>query len=155
MVAECMIEIKETILVVDKLNGISELVVEVLRADSFNVLQAESGVSALELARTYNGKIDLLLSNVEASGMTGAALGVAMKALRPCIHVMLMSAYFGGNLLILNYSWSCIEKSFVPAKLLAMVNSVLHTPIELQSTSQYDNRKGTDRSKWWNRPYRR
>jgi hypothetical protein len=60
---------------------------------------------------------------------------------------MLMSGFPGGNLLVLNYGWSFIEKAFVTTKLLEMVNDVLHTPNKAQSTHEYDTRKDTDPNK--------
>jgi DNA-binding NtrC family response regulator len=118
--------------------------VEVLKGANFNVLQADSGASAIELAKRHVGKIDLLLSDVQIPGMTGPDLGTAIKLLRPNLHVMFMSGFTGGNLLVLNYGWSFIEKPFVPTKLLEMVNDVLHSPNKSQSTHEHDIRKDTD-----------
>ena len=60
---------------------------------------------------------------------------------------MFMSSFTGGNLLVLNYGWSFIEKPFVTAKLVEMVNDVLHSPDKSQSKSGYDTRKDTDPNK--------
>jgi len=57
----------------------------------------------LELAAKYDGRIDLLLSDVQMPGMTGPDLGETLKQSRPEIHVMFMSGFTGGNLLVLNY----------------------------------------------------
>jgi FixJ family two-component response regulator len=61
-------------------------------------------------------------------GMSGPSLGTALKLTRPDLHVMFMSGFPGGDLLVLNYGWSYIEKPFVASKLLEMVNDVLHSP---------------------------
>ena len=79
--------------------------------------------------------------------MTGPRLGNELKKARPEIHVMFMSAFAGGNLLVLNYGWSFIEKPFVAKKLLEMVNDILHTPNKSQSTHEFDTRKDTDPDK--------
>src|SRR5580704_167323 len=138
-----MAKLLETILVVDDLELVRHLVVEVLKNAKFNVLQANSGAEALELAARHDGTIDLLLSDVQMPGMTGPALGDALKKLRPEIHVMFMSSFTGGNLLVLNYGWSFIEKPFVPVKLLQMVHDVLHSADKSQSSHEYDTRKDT------------
>ena len=57
------------------------------------------------------------------------------------MQVMFMSGFTGGNLLVLNYGWAFIEKPFVPEKLVAMINVVLHTPDKSQGSSQYDTRR--------------
>src|SRR5580700_1279648 len=124
--------------------SVLKVVVTILKRGNFNVLQAATGASAIELAQNHVGTIDLLLSDVQMPGMTGPDLGKALKTTRPDIHVMLMSGFPGGNLLVLNYGWSFIEKPFVPAKLLEMVNDVLHTPNKSQDANQYDVRKDTD-----------
>jgi FixJ family two-component response regulator len=49
-------------------------------------------------------------------GMTGPDLAELLKKARPDLHLMFMSGFTGGNLLVLNYGWAFIEKPFVPAK---------------------------------------
>jgi two-component system cell cycle sensor histidine kinase/response regulator CckA len=137
----------ETILVVDDVDLVLGLVVMLLKDANFNVLQANSGAQALKVAAEYPGKIDLLLSDVKMPQMSGPALGTALKLTRKDIHVMFMSAFPGGDLLVLNYGWSYIEKPFVKTTLLEMVNTVLHTPDKAQGTHQFDIRKDTDRYK--------
>src|ERR1700686_1460548 len=97
---------KETILVVDDTAVVLGVVVEVLKNANFNVLQADSAAVAIELANNYAGKIDLLLSDVQMPNMTGPNLGNELKKARPDMHVMFMSAFTGGNLLVLNYGWA-------------------------------------------------
>jgi two-component system cell cycle sensor histidine kinase/response regulator CckA len=139
--AEALTKTRETILVVDDINIVRELVVEILQNAHFNVLHADNGADALKLAADYAGTIHLLLSDVQMPEMTGPALGDSLKKARPDMHVMFMSGFTGGNLLVLNYGWAFIEKPFVPAKLVEMVNVVLHTPNKSQGSSQYDARR--------------
>jgi len=51
-----------------------------------------------------------------------------LKKARPELHVMLMCGVPSGNPLVLNYGWAYIQKPFVAAKLVEMVNDVLHSP---------------------------
>jgi len=121
-------EIRETILVVDGDEAVLGEVVGILRHAKFNVLSARSGHEALKLAARTDGAIHLLLSELDAPGMSGPDLGEALKKSRPDILVMLMSGSADGSLLVLNYGWAYIQKILVPAKLLQMVTDVLHAP---------------------------
>jgi CheY-like chemotaxis protein len=131
----------ETILVVDDNDMVLMMVVTLLKAAHFVVLQAVDGPDALTVASGYDGTIDLLLSDIQMPGMTGPDLGVALKRTRPDVHVMLMSGLPGGDLLVLNYGWAFIQKPFVPKKLVQMINSVLHSPDRSQGSHGYDTRK--------------
>jgi len=133
----------ETILAVDDVGLVLTVVVEVLKSAHFHVLQASSGREALEVASNYPGRIDLLLSDIEMPGMTGIQLGETLKVLRPKMHVMFMSGFADGRLLVLNYGWAFIDKPFVASKLIEMIDSVLHSPDKSQGLRQYDKRKET------------
>ena len=137
------LETVATILVVDDVDVVLNLIVLILKTAQFNVLQAHSGSEALELAAKHDGKIDLLLSDVQMPGMTGPKLGEELIKVRPAIHVMFMSSYPGGNLLVLNYGWSFLEKPFVADRLLQMVRDVLATPNKSQGTHKFDTREDT------------
>jgi DNA-binding NtrC family response regulator len=131
---------RETIFVVDDTDAVRDLVVHILESAKFKVLKASSGEDAMRVASAYPGKIDLLLSDIQMPGMSGPDLGVALKLLRPDLRVMLMSSFSGGALLVLNYGWAFIEKPFVAAKLVEMVEAVLSEPDKSQGSTQYDTR---------------
>ena len=80
----------ETILVVDDNREVLKVVVAILKDANFNVLSADSGAHAIELAEEKR-QIDMLLSDVDMPGMSGPDLGEALKKSRPDLHVMLMS----------------------------------------------------------------
>jgi DNA-binding NtrC family response regulator len=107
-------------------------------------LSAGSGQSALQLANTIDGNIDLLLSDVGYAGYVRAGFRRDLKKLRPNIHVMLMSGFADGNLLLLNYGWAFIQEPFVAKKLAEMVTEVLQTPDKSQGTRGFDTRKDID-----------
>ena len=131
----------ETILVVDDTASVLNLVVEILESANFHVLHANSGAVAVKQAADYCGKIDLLLSDVQMPEMSGPELGDALKQARPDMHVMFMSGFTGGDLLVLNYGWAFIEKPFVSKQLVEMVNAVLHSPNKSQGNHKFDTRK--------------
>ncbi len=137
------LETAATILVVDDVDFVLKVVVDILKNAHYNVLHAHSGSEALELASQHDGKIDLLLSDVQMPGMTGPKLGEELIKVRPATHVMFMSAYPSGNLLVLNYGWSFLEKPFVADGLLQMVKDVLAAPNKSQGTHKFDTRENT------------
>jgi len=132
----------ETILVVDDNATVLKPVVEILRRANFQVLSACSGADAIELAKKTEGRIDLLLSDVDMPLMSGPDLGLMLKKTRPDLHVMLMSGGADGNLLVLNYGWAFVQKPFVSARLVQMILNVLHSPDRSQPGGQeFDTRK--------------
>jgi DNA-binding NtrC family response regulator len=134
----------ETILVVDDDEEVLAMVVDILKRANFQVLSANSGPHALKVAGKTNGKIDLLLSDVDMAQMSGPDLGEKLKKARPDIHVMLMSAGAKGSLLVLNYGWAFVQKPFVAVKLVEMVTNVLHSENRSQLGGQeFDSRKDT------------
>ena len=58
----------ETILVVDDNASVLTIVTDVLRKANFQVLSAQSGALAIELAKETAGIINLLLSDVDMPG---------------------------------------------------------------------------------------
>jgi DNA-binding NtrC family response regulator len=134
----------ETILVVDDNAAVLKVVVEILRNAQFQVLSACDGADAVEVANKTEGRIDLLLSDVDMPLMSGPDLGLVLKKTRPDLRVMLMSGGANGNLLVLNYGWAFIEKPFVSAKLVRMIAEVLHSPDRSQfGGHEFDTRKDT------------
>jgi two-component system, cell cycle sensor histidine kinase and response regulator CckA len=132
----------ETILVVDDNATVLKPVVAILRRANFQVLSACNGADAIELAKNTEGRIDLLLSDVDMPHMSGPDLGLLLKKTRPDLHVMLMSGGADGNLLVLNYGWAFVQKPFVSAKLVQMILNVLHSPDRSQPSGQeFDTRK--------------
>jgi DNA-binding NtrC family response regulator len=134
----------ETILVVDDNETVLRAVVAILEHANFHVLSAANGASAIDLATETEGRIDLLLSDIDMPLMSGPDLGETLKKARPDMHVMLMSGGVSGNLLVLNYGWAFIQKPFVSAKLVQMITKVLHSPDRSQPGGQeFDSGKDT------------
>jgi DNA-binding NtrC family response regulator len=132
----------ETILVVDDNETVLLVVIAILQRANFHVLSASSGASAIELSEKTEGKIDLLLSDIDMPLMSGPDLGELLKKDRPDMHVMLMSGGVNGNLLVLNYGWAFIQKPFVSARLVQMITEVLHSADRSQPGGQeFDSRK--------------
>jgi nitrogen-specific signal transduction histidine kinase/ActR/RegA family two-component response regulator len=83
----------ETVLVVEDEPGVRELAVQALTRHGFRVLTATTAEEALQVAASFEGTIQLLLSDVMMPGMKGPELGRRMRTLRPGLRVLLMSGY--------------------------------------------------------------
>jgi two-component system cell cycle sensor histidine kinase/response regulator CckA len=83
----------ETILVVDDEESLRTVIVDLLSHLGYCTLSAASGQHALEVARGYQGKIDLLLSDVVMHPVSGPELAATLAGLRPEMKVIFMSGY--------------------------------------------------------------
>jgi two-component system, cell cycle sensor histidine kinase and response regulator CckA len=73
---------------------VREFTIAVLKPYGYNVLQARSGVDALEVWSRYSGAIDLLLTDiVMPDGMTGPELATRLQAGKPDLPVVFTSGY--------------------------------------------------------------
>lgn len=119
-----------TILIAEDEEPLRELVQKILapRKDKYNVLLATDGQHAFEIADTYEGKIDLLISNVQMPGITGPDLAARLKESRPEMKIMLMSGYPQG-LLILDNGWNFLQKPFFPKAILQKIEEILAEPV--------------------------
>jgi len=118
----------ETILVVEDSEILRTFIVAILDRADFNVISADSGPHAIELAETMEGRIDLLLTDWDMPEMSGIQLGQVLTVSRPDLHIMQMSGGAHDALMVLNYGWAYLQKPFVAVKLIEMINSVLHSP---------------------------
>jgi two-component system cell cycle sensor histidine kinase/response regulator CckA len=132
----------ETILVVDDNELVLKVVAAMLQRAGFRVLSAASGLDALRLAEETDGRIELLLSDVDMPAMSGRDLGEALKQSRPEIHVMLMSGGDHGNPMVLKSGWAFIQKPFAPPQLIRMITEMLQSRDGRQSGGQEFSRCG-------------
>ena len=82
-----------TILLVEDENQVRRLARAFLEQRGYRVLEAASGPDALKTLEDYDGRIDLLLTDMVMPRMNGAALAERVKAVRPDIRVLFMSGY--------------------------------------------------------------
>lgn len=84
---------RQTVLVVDDERSIRQLVVNVLRQNGFNVLEAADGSRAIEIARKHPSEITLLLTDLVLPGINGEELARVLRTSNPELHVVFMSGY--------------------------------------------------------------
>jgi len=83
----------ETVLLAEDEKSLREMVGELLEANGYKVLMAETPKEAIETAERYEGVIHLLLTDVVMPGMNGRGLALRVKESRPDIRVLYMSGY--------------------------------------------------------------
>ena len=118
----------ETVLVAEDDPSVRALVKSVLERNGYRVLAAADGLAALELARSEEGRIDLLLSDVIMPGLNGRALRDALLVQYPSLRVLFMSGYTGDILTglgKLDRSVTVVPKPFTPDILLGGVRKAL------------------------------
>lgn len=81
---------KPTLLVVDDEEGPRQSIRFVFK-DEYNVLMADSGAAAMELARQH--RIDAAVLDIRMSGMSGIDVLNHLKAMDPTIEVVMLTAY--------------------------------------------------------------
>jgi two-component system cell cycle sensor histidine kinase/response regulator CckA len=87
-----------TILLVEDDDSVRDFVGFVLRQQGYDVLDAEHGSRALELAHAHEGEIDLLLSDVVMPYMSGFEVAEALRRSRPTLRVLHISGYPGDGM---------------------------------------------------------
>jgi CheY-like chemotaxis protein len=105
------------ILVVDDQPQIRMLIQDFLCDSGFQVLVAESGPAAEQLAENYPDTIHMLITDLEMPGMDGIKLAQRLKKQRPDMEVIYMS----GNL----------EKLWQQEHMLVAGGALLEKPVSL------------------------
>src|SRR4051812_25691415 len=118
----------ETILLVEDDSSVRNLVERVLESRGYNVLSAQHGPAALDLASDHDRIVHLVLTDVVMPTMSGRELVEALKAQRPLLRVLYMSGYTDDDVLrkgLLDPSTSFIQKPFTAENLATHVRKVL------------------------------
>jgi PAS domain S-box-containing protein len=117
-----------TVLVVEDELPVRRSVVLSLRSGGYEVLEAPRPDAAIELARAYEGAIDLLVTDVVMPGMSGRALSEKILALRPQLRVLFVSGYTEDAIVhrgVLDAGVHFLQKPFSGSGLLDAVARVL------------------------------
>ena len=118
----------ETILLVEDRQETRLAIREVLRRRGYDVLEAESGDEAIEVAGLHEGPVHLLLTDVVMPGMSGRDVAERLVATRPELRVLFMSGYTQETIDphgVLAPGIEFIQKPFVLNSLLRRVRKVL------------------------------
>ena len=119
----------ETILVVEDEELVRELVCSVLEGHGYKILQAETGVKALDVWQIHKKKIDLLLTDlVMPDRLNGRELAEKLRAERPKLKVIFTSGYTAdvvGKDFVAQRGLHYLQKPYDPQKLAATVRNCL------------------------------
>ncbi|HWW01463.1 MAG TPA: PAS domain S-box protein [Candidatus Acidoferrum sp.] len=119
----------ETILVVEDEAPVRELVCSLLAGHGYKILQAESGVKALEVWKQCRDRVDLVLTDlVMPDLMNGRELAEKLLSERPELKVIFTSGYSAdvvGKDFVLREGLSYLQKPYHPDKLALVVRDCL------------------------------
>jgi two-component system, cell cycle sensor histidine kinase and response regulator CckA len=121
----------ETILVVDDDESIRNMIIDTLQPLGYNILTSASAREALDLSRTSEEHIDLILSDVIMPGMNGRELADAIRMEQPGIKIVLMSGYTDNVIAhhgALQMDYILINKPLLPIFLANKIREVLDQP---------------------------
>ena len=120
---------KKTIFVVEDEPTLRALVRRVLERCGYEVLDAATGIAALEIWKKNKLQIDLLLTDmVMPDGITGRQLADQLKLENPALKVIFTTGYSAellGTDIVLKEGFNFLQKPYPPAKLVETVRNGL------------------------------
>ena len=119
---------RETVLVVEDEPAVLAFAAQLLERNGYTVLRAANGDEAVDLARRYSGRIDLLFSDLVMPGLTGHETASSVRATRPEIRQLFASGYseeMNANRRTLDPNHRFIAKPYGMDTLLRAVREVL------------------------------
>lgn len=122
----------ETILLVDDEPQVLTLVREMLNREGFDVVIAASGAEALEIARSEDQGIDLLLTDIVMPELNGRDLAEQVRSVRPGLKILYMSGFMKETILkyygISITGLPFVQKPFTRETVMRKVRETLDTP---------------------------
>lgn len=118
----------ERILLVEDEAPLRALGARVLREKGYQVLEAENGERALALAKSHQGPLELLITDVIMPGLSGGEVADQIVAMRPTIKVLFISGYTENSIVhhgVLDQGRELLDKPFTPDSLLRRVRAIL------------------------------
>jgi signal transduction histidine kinase/ActR/RegA family two-component response regulator len=122
----------ETVLLVEDEHLVRDLTMEMLKECGYGVITASNGEEALRVSREFEGRIDLMITDVVMPRMGGRELAAHLAVLRPETKVIYMSGYTDDAIVrhgILDEQVSFIQKPFSADVLLMKARQVLDQPV--------------------------
>src|SRR6185369_17165347 len=123
---------KETILLVEDEPLVREFVREILLGYQYHVIEARSGMEALQLWDEHDGRVDLLLTDmVMPEGLNGRDLATQLKKRKPGLRAIFTSGY-SAEILGKDFDQSeaaFLPKPYLPPQLAQLVRQSLDAPV--------------------------
>jgi two-component system cell cycle sensor histidine kinase/response regulator CckA len=121
----------ETILLAEDDNYVLRLLVEMLQSLGYQTISATDGEEALRVANEFQGRIDLLLTDVIMPGLNGRELADQLQEKRPEVKVIFMSGYTAdaiAHFKIWNERETFLQKPLPPSRMLKVIRQMLDSP---------------------------
>jgi two-component system, cell cycle sensor histidine kinase and response regulator CckA len=124
----------ETILLVEDEDLVRTLSRSILQGHGYSVVEASTGAQALELADSYPGAIDLVLTDVVMPDMGAAELVPILRKVRPDARILYMSGYTDDGVIrqgLVTSGSHFLQKPFTPDGLARKIRAVLDARDEI------------------------
>ena len=122
----------ETVLVVEDEPALRVVVMLILRREGFHVLVADNGHDALAVAQAFDGRIDLVITDVIMPRLSARDMVARLKEVRPDVRVLYMSGYSEVEILrrggVLSDTENLLEKPFSASELVHAAHAALRSP---------------------------
>lgn len=118
----------ETILVVEDEPSVREMIVRILSAEGYTVLQAGNGAEAIAIVGRQDAPISLVLTDVAMPEMGGKELGVRLSQLSPGLRVVYMSGFTDEEVVrrgLLSEDVPFVQKPLMPETLIERIRFIL------------------------------
>jgi CheY-like chemotaxis protein len=118
----------ETVLLVEDYDDVRQYTSLALKDLGYRVIEARSGEEAVEIARRWRERLDLLLTDVMLPGVSGPEVAEIVRPLYPGMAVVYMSGYVAGEFELQSYSSAgagFIAKPFTAEALAMRVREAL------------------------------
>lgn len=115
---------RATIVVVEPAPLLRKVLQKILAQGGYHVLTAKDGHEALDLAAEHFNAIDLVITSVELTDMTGPNLARRLAGNFPNVGVLLLSSH-PRRVMALDKGWRYLQKPYFPSEVLDTVREML------------------------------
>ena len=113
---------QRTCLIADDEKLVRSYLRAVLQGSGFHVIEAEDGVTALEVVKALKTELHLLISDIQMPNMDGVTLVSCVRAELPDLPVIFITGY---SEYVCDGEIELIHKPFVPQTILTAITRVL------------------------------
>jgi CheY-like chemotaxis protein len=114
-----------TILIVEGNDILRELLHRTLEGYGFSVLSASNGVEALHWSERHEGTIEIVVTDIVLSDLSGVELSKRIRAAHPEAKFLLVSGFGDQFPESREYDADILEKPFIPSELLRKVDEII------------------------------